>query len=480
MKRRSAVLLAVAFSFAAVAGFAIDLALGDTNTASGCVTASATAPGVTVDGHSVGVDGTEVKTIPGVTVPGSSDVETACVTVTSPPNSTVTVTTGGTTTAPPPPTLGTALPARMPESTGSSGVVISPGANLNSVLTGAVDGEIIELHGGNYPTQFITTKHFSSTNPVTIQSYPGEQAVFTGPTSTPASATNAVYLGDVQGLRIRNVTITAPYSVTGLKIDCGIHVEVDGVTIANTGQSLSSQYGGQGMFLGTGCSGTPANGTRPNDVQLWNSTIKNWNGTGGTSGHAHGLYTAQLDNGVIADNVFYDDSPITSVGWGIQLGGSVTNTKVVNNTLDRIKASAGGYGGGIIVWGTSSYGPLPSGDKIENNLFTNLSEYGVTSSGSAASPLSNYVLNNDAWNNGAGQYNPLYGTNRLFYCTAAGTTACPGDNYAPFDPLYANGAGHDYHLQSGSPARGKGDPAYTPPRDKDGSSRSGAVLGAYG
>jgi hypothetical protein len=224
------------------------------------------------------------------------------------------------------------------------------------------------------------------------------------------------------------------------------------------------------------CTGTPADGTRSSDVQVWNSTISNWeagSGGGAQTGHSHGIYTGQLDNGVIANNVFYNDTN-TAIGWGIQLGGSATKTLVVNNTFDRIKvpSGSGGFGGGIVVWGASSYGPLPSGNRIENNLFTNLSEWGVTSSGSAASPLSNYVLNNDAYNNGAGQYQPLYGTNRVFYCTAAGTTACPGDNYAPFDPLYANGAGHDYHLQSGSPARGKGDPAYTPAVDKDGNARS--------
>jgi hypothetical protein len=94
---------------------------------------------------------------------------------------------------------------------------------------------VIQLHGGNYPTQFITSKHFSNTNPVTIESYPGEQAVFTGPTSNPSSSTNAVYLGDVQGLRIRNVTVTAPYSSTGIKIDCGVHVEIDGARSTTRG-----------------------------------------------------------------------------------------------------------------------------------------------------------------------------------------------------------------------------------------------------
>jgi hypothetical protein len=110
---------------------------------------------------------------------------------------------------------------------------------------------IIQLHGGNYPTQFITAKHFSNTNPVTIESFPGEQAVFTGPTSNPSSSTNAVYFGDVQGLRIKNVTVTAPYSSTGIKIDCGIHVEIDGVKINNTGTQIATTYGGQGILIGS-------------------------------------------------------------------------------------------------------------------------------------------------------------------------------------------------------------------------------------
>jgi hypothetical protein len=229
------------------------------------------------------------------------------------------------------------------------------------------------------------------------------------------------------------------------------------------------------MLIGNACTGTPADGTRSSDVQVWNSTISNWeagSGGGAQTGHSHGIYTGQLDNGVIANNVFYNDTN-TAIGWGIQLGGSATGTLVVNNTFDRIKvpSGSGGFGGGIVVWGAAPTGRSPpaTGSRTTSSR--------TCPSGASWRPARQprrsrtTSSNNDAYNDGAGQYQPLYGTNRVFYCTAAGTTACPGDNYAPFDPLYANGAGHDYHLQSGSPARGKGDPAYTPPLDKDGNAR---------
>src|SRR5882724_4902076 len=75
--------------------------------ASACATASATASGVTTPDHLIGADGNPVYTFPGVTTPGTSDSQTACVTVTA-TDSTTTVpgpTTVVTTTTPLPPSL---------------------------------------------------------------------------------------------------------------------------------------------------------------------------------------------------------------------------------------------------------------------------------------------------------------------------------------------------------------------------------------
>ena len=83
---------------------------------------------------------------------------------------------------------------------------------------------------------------------------------------------------------------------------------------------------------------------------------------------------------------------------------------------------------------------------------------------------SNVVRNNLAFANGSADYVPNYGTKVGFTL---------GTNLASANPLYVNYAGKNFHLQAGSPALGKSDPAYTPPTDITGAPRpSTPALGA--
>ena len=74
----------------------------------------------------------------------------------------------------------------------------------------------------------------------------------------------------------------------------------------------------------------------------------------------------------------------------------------------------------------------------------------------------NSLSNNDAYSNPAG--------------TTSGTFSSIADLYTS-DPMFVSST--DFHLQSGSPVKAVGNPAYTPPLDFDGQARPSASLGAY-
>ena len=162
-----------------------------------------------------------------VTVTATNDAGST--TVTSPPSGVV-----ATPTSTPTVGLGTKLPPRMPESsatktlyvspTGSdsnAGTLVAPYHTLGKALLAASSGTVC---CGSYGTTQITGRRFDPADPVTVRSYPGERAVFVGQ----SIYTNAFYLGDCQGIRLRDLTFDAPYD-TNIKFDTSQHIELDKV-----------------------------------------------------------------------------------------------------------------------------------------------------------------------------------------------------------------------------------------------------------
>lgn len=374
-------------------------------------------------------------------------------------------------------TLGSALPARMPESSGgaklyvstsgsdsNSGTVTAPYKTLNKALAVASSGTIVYVRGGKYAAQPVASHRFSPTNPVTIQSYPGETAIFVGNTSY----TNAVTLTDCQGIRLRDLTFDAAYN-TNLKIDTSQHIDVDHVNIRNAGRSGTQ---GIGLLVVSGSGHTL---TYDDDIQVWNSVFYN-NGIHGGGGYDHQIYFGSsgglkgtsvesgVRSGVFANNVVHAGP----AGNMFQLGDSARNVIVTNNTF--FHAYDPNVGTALVIWNgqTNTWGTRDC--IVVNNIFANNVAHAVLASDSQ-NAASNVVRNNLTYANGQTDYQPRYGS-------LVGFTL--GTNLGPADPLFMDPASANFNLKPGSPALGKALPAYTPPLDATGAARPTYTSAATG
>jgi hypothetical protein len=348
---------------------------------------------------------------------------------------------------------------------------------LSSAIANASAGAVIEVRGGSYggtlaiKSKRLTTTDIAAKGPITITNYPGETVTFTGASS---QTMGGLFLIDnSQGIRLNGsgggFIIDAPYMGGGVKVDTSQHIEIDGLVLRNIG--LKSGLGG-GPILVVSNSGNAL--TYSTDVQIWNNTITNWATDG--AGHQHGIYYGSrgdqststrsgAEYGVIANNVIYDGQG----GYGIQLGDQARYTVVTNNTIVHMEESAYGVGSGIVSWSSGGTYGSQSNILINNILSSNVA-LAVQASGNSVSPTT--VRDNLAYANSLAPPD---------YTNLGYTNLSIGTNLPDANPLYVNYTGKDFHLQAGSPALGKADPAYTPPVDKDGKARPATpALGAFG
>ena len=394
--------------------------------------------------------------------------------------------------------LGAALPPRLPESSGTQTLVVSPSGSATSSCTLsapcgfdrawslATSGTVIQLRGnaGTYSGNFfISGKSYSSSNPVTMTTYPGDPiATFVGSSTKPQQAFTVA--GD-QGIRFRTIKVSAPVN-GGIKVEESWHIELDMLQIIGNGASCPStatytQCGASGVYVGGGNPGYFT--SYSNDVQIWNSVFANNGGNStyasvgccnSSTNHDHAMYLgggptsveAGFRSMVVANNLIFDEHN----GYPVQVGEAGRNLIFTNNTIANTSNADAHCG--IVVWGTGSW--ADSGDLFVNNIIS-----GVAGSGSnafcaslSANLSNNHVRDNLAYGVSGTTYDPVYGSYTGFDCAGA----CPGRNFTNANPLF----GKDFHLQAGSPALGKADPAYTPRLDKDGNPRPAEpALGAF-
>jgi hypothetical protein len=357
-------------------------------------------------------------------------------------------------------------------SNSNAGTITAPLRTVEKAFSVATSGTTIYVRGGTYPDSVqIYNRTYSVSNPVTVTNYPGEKPMFVGD-----GKVDMFYFQNDQGIRVRGLDLSNQASVgIAVKVYESQHIDLDDLFVHDNGTTK-----GDGILV-SGDGQTPAD-RYPYcfDVQIWNSVFTR-NGKDPISDHsvyfAGGTLPGGIPNAnnVIANNVIYDQLN----GAALHIGANADGIYIVNNTIYHTTSTDPYMGQAITIWNDSNDGDETKNLKVYNNLLVN-NKVGVSGSGWVSMP-SNFVDYNYAfgtvgvWGCGDCNFDPRFGNSGVQLYTA-GTHNIVGP-----DPRFVNAAGHDFHLQAGSAALGKANPAYAPALDADGNPRPAApAMGAFG
>jgi hypothetical protein len=339
--------------------------------------------------------------------------------------------------------VGSALPTRLAQSTGSVFYVAPNGSNTNSgtlaqpwqtiqkALNTLQPGQKAYVRAGTYREALTMGRAGTAAAPITIEAYPGEQPIIDG-----ELVRRPLVIQTAAGyFRIKGFILDRDCCTSGGHIDVyGHHIEIVDNEMRN----------GKGK------------GVYTDESSSYVHIIGNWIHHNWTVGgqQDHGIYL-QGDDHLVANNVIHDHPD----GFGIQAYDKGSRYVIVNNTVTNNAHS------GIVVGGSGGVSHVT----IRNNILANNNYYGVQHDSSC--PISNVVVEN----------NVIFGNGSGGVQTGCSSISASGNNTS--NPLFVDAGSttsRNLRVQSGSPAINAGRVDFATPTAFGGAARDTQPdIGAY-
>jgi hypothetical protein len=314
------------------------------------------------------------------------------------------------------------------------GTITQPWRTIQKAFNTLRAGETALVRGGVYTQSIVMTRAGTAVAPITVKSYPGEQAVIhaggNGSMDYPVRITAGAAYFRLQGFIIED----AP-------LDTTVNVYI------SDGQQ------------------PPPQGAH--DIELRDNEIRNGMGTGvlvaprtyrvhliGNAVHGNGIGTAhqhqglyfQGQDGLIANNAVYDQPN----GFGIQIRGEDTEI-AADNVIVTENTSVGNELAGFVIENTAS------NIKVINNVSAFNGTYGIHG----------YYCCGPILPGNVGYNNVLYGNASGATRNTTGTIVDFSGGNVLADPRFRDRQAADFHLQQGSPAIDGALMSFSPGFDRD-------------
>ena len=349
--------------------------------------------------------------------------------------------------------LGSLLPPPIPPSTGTIFYVSPSGSDQNPgteslpwrTVQKAVDslepGQRAYVEDGTYTENVVydpTANHGeygTATNPITVTNYPGHRPILHPSLISPR------YPLRLKGAYFRFHGFVIEEAPLGRFVDVYITEASNGADAHHlelSGCEVRFALSASGMFIDN----------TAHHIQILGNYVHDHNELGVQH---QGIYL-EADDSVIASNVTYNHTN----GFGIQVRTNASTGP--RRVIVASNTTAHNSFAGIVIEHTAI------DTKIVNNVTAYNSGSGILGYFSPDHLVDPIGTGNEAWSNMAYSNNPNFRTERppilLFH-----------DNFVE-DPLFVSPLLRDYHLQPGSPARGRGMAEWTPATNVEGESRS--------